>query len=341
MRTVAEFCISAGVGLTECRAPPIFTETSTKDAPAIIQAGPVAPDERIQLIDILRGFALFSILLVNLELFSHPVQQLALGHGDLTALADRLTVWGIQLFANSKFYPIFSFLFGLGFALQIQRAEARGSRFVPIYLRRLLILLLIGLVHAIFFWVGDILVLYAVLGTILLLFRRRSPRTLLVWAAIMLAAPVLLFGALSGLILLAQLSPDGAAEIAKEFAESEAGLRTAAAQASHIYATGSFGEITAQRISDLGFTYSFAIFLALNAFAMFLLGLYAGRRGIFQEIPAHRALFRRILWWGLAFGVSSQLAYVALSEGASQFEPTLGSFVANVLHSIGWAGAGA
>ena len=68
---------------------------------------------------------------------------------------------------------------------------------------------------------------------------------------------------------------------------------------------------------------------------MFLLGLYAGRRGIFQEIPAHRALFRRILWWGLAFGVSSQLAYVALSEGASQFEPTLGSFVANVLHSIG------
>lgn len=179
MRTVAESCISAGVGLTESRAPPIFTETSTKDAPAIIQAGPVAPDERIQLIDILRGFALFGILLVNLELFSYPVQQLLLGSGELMTPADRLAAWGIQVLAESKFYPIFAFLIGLGFALQVQRSETRGTHFVPLYLRRLLVLFLIGLAHAALIWVGDILVLYAVLGAILLLYRNHSPSALL------------------------------------------------------------------------------------------------------------------------------------------------------------------
>ena len=171
------------------------------------RVGPVARTERIQVIDILRGFALFGILLVNMELFSHPFQQIMLGYDELTSLADRLAVWGIELLAEAKFYPIFSFLFGLGFALQIQRAEQRGTRFVPFYLRRLFILLLIGLAHAIFIWVGDILVLYAFLGAILLLFfRRRSSRTLLIWAGIMLAVSTIIIGVLLGLALLAQLN---------------------------------------------------------------------------------------------------------------------------------------
>ena len=137
------------------------------------RVGPVARTERIQVIDILRGFALFGILLVNMELFSHPVQQAIFGLKEWTTLADRLAVWGIRFLAEGKFYSLFSFLFGLGFALQILRAEERGTRFVPFYLRRLLILLLIGLAHGIFLWTGDILVLYAILGALLLLFFRR------------------------------------------------------------------------------------------------------------------------------------------------------------------------
>ena len=303
-------------------------------APAPV--GPVTRAARIDVIDILRGFALFGILLVNMELFSYPFQQVLLGYDELTSLADRLAVWGIELLAETKFYPIFSFLFGLGFALQIQRAEQRGTRFVPFYLRRLFILLLIGLAHAVFIWVGDILVLYALLGAILLLFfRSRAPRTLLIWAGVMLAVSAIIIGGLSGLALLVQLAPEGAAQMEKQFAESEAELRRAAAQAREIYAAGSFGEITAQRLRDLGQAYSLAVFLGFNAFAMFLLGLYAGRRGVFRDIVAHAPLFRKILWWALPIGFGSQVVFVVLSEGSSQLQPTVGSLVAGVAQTLG------
>lgn len=309
-------------------------EQSENAAPP--RVSPVAQTERIQVIDILRGFALFGILLVNMELFSHPVQQTMLGHEELTSFVDRLAVWGIELLAETKFYPIFSFLFGLGFALQILRAEQRGTRFVPFYLRRLFILLLIGLAHATLIWVGDILVLYAVLGTILLLFfRRRAPRTLLIWAGIMLVASTLIVGGLSGLALLAQLTPESAAETNRVLAETQAELREAAAQAQEAYATGSFAEVTAQRLRDLNQAYSLVIFLGFNAFAMFLLGLYAGRRGIFRDIAAHVPLFRKILWWGLPIGLGSQVVFVVLSEGSNQLDPTMRSLVAGVMQFAG------
>ncbi|MYB76273.1 MAG: DUF418 domain-containing protein [Chloroflexi bacterium] len=304
--------------------------------PAVERGGPVPLSERIPSIDILRGFALFGILLVNMHLFGFPAQELLVGSEESGPLLDRIAAWGIQVFAESKFYPIFSFLFGLGFALQIQRAEARGTRFVPFYLRRLFILLLIGVAHAVFIWVGDILVLYALLGAILLLFfRKRSPRTLLVWTGVFLAVSVLLPVGLSGLALLAKLTPAGAAEVSASFAESEAGLRAEAAQATLVYTTGSFAEITLQRLSDLRLMYSVAIFLAFNAFAMFLLGLYVGRRGIFRNISAHVPLLKKIFWWGFALGASSNLAYAIVNGGSEFALPTRMDLLADSVRTIG------
>ena len=136
---------------------------------------PVEAKERIQTLDILRGFALFGILWMNIffnwegrTTFQHAVRQLG------------------QLLADGKFYTLYSFLFGLGFSVQLLRAQARGARIVPVYLRRLFVLLLIGLAHHVFLWNGDILRLYAVMGVYLLLVRGRSLRTLLVLAALCL-----------------------------------------------------------------------------------------------------------------------------------------------------------
>ena len=308
----------------------------TVDRPSVERVEPVALSERIQTIDILRGCALFGILLVNMHLFSHPVQELLIGYGEAGPLLDRVAALGIQVFAESKFYPIFSFLFGLGFALQLQRAEARGTPFLPLYARRLSILLLIGLAHAVFVWVGDILVLYAVLGAVLLLFyRQRSPRTLLMWAGVFLSMAVLLPAGLSGLAMLAKLTPAGAAEVSASFAASDAGLRAEAAQAAIIYATGSFVEITAQRLSDLRLMYSVAIFLAFNALAMFLLGLYAGRRGIFRAIPAHAPLLKKIFWWGCALGLSSGIAHAMVSHGPEFALPTWLDVLADAARTLG------
>ncbi|MFB3139997.1 MAG: hypothetical protein ACE1Z1_02290, partial [Candidatus Acidiferrales bacterium] len=96
----------------------------------------------------LRGFAIFGILFFNMSFFSAPLylQQAGLEWGSGTA--DRVMEVLIRFFVQGKFYSLFSFLFGLGFALQMMRAEARGVRFVSLYRRRLLALLLIGLVHA-------------------------------------------------------------------------------------------------------------------------------------------------------------------------------------------------
>ena len=144
---------------------------------------PVLCQERIETIDILRGVAILGILIVNMGLFSQP-------EGLPAGATDRL----IYFLAQEKFKALFSFLFGLGLAVQLMRAEERGAQFLPLYARRLGVLFLIGIVHFLLVWDGDILHDYALLGFVLLLFRFSSPRTLVASAAVLLAIPLLLFG---------------------------------------------------------------------------------------------------------------------------------------------------
>ena len=138
--------------------------------------GPVLGQERIEAIDILRGVAILGILIVNMCRFSLPEDLPA--HQLWPNLVDRTVEKLILFFAEEKFVTLFSFLFGLGLAVQMMRVEARGARFLPLYLRRLCVLLLIGVAHFLLLWAGDILHTYALDGFILLFFRRRSLKTL-------------------------------------------------------------------------------------------------------------------------------------------------------------------
>ena len=151
---------------------------------------PTAPGERIDLLDALRGFALIGILAVNVRYFSTPtylaVSGGSWGAGPMDHTVDVLT----HFFVEGKFYSLFSFLFGVGFALQMARTRLRGTAFVPFYTRRLFILLLIGMVHTYFLWFGDILVAYAVLGFVLLVLRNRSDKTILATSAVCIVFPV-------------------------------------------------------------------------------------------------------------------------------------------------------
>ena len=137
--------------------------------------GPIRGQERIEAIDILRGVAILGILLVNMALFSLPEGLSAhqLWPDAVDGMVERL----ILFVAQEKFKTLFSFLFGVGLAVQMMRADARGVRFVPLYARRLGILFLIGVAHYLLLWDGDILHEYAEDGFVLLLFRRRSLRT--------------------------------------------------------------------------------------------------------------------------------------------------------------------
>lgn len=286
-------------------------------------AVPIAPSQRVAAIDMLRGFAIFGILLVNMALFTNSFYAQIIGLGAPTGMLDQLARWGVAFFAEGKFYSIFAFLFGLGLAIQQRRFAAAGRPFVPFYLRRLGVLLLIGMVHAYLFWVGDILILYALLGTVLLLlFRNRRPRTLLIWAGIALLIPLALNAALFGLLALARLAPDSAALIDRALAEQTEQYRAIAAAADQIYASGSFAEITRQRVRDMNFVYGTWPFIAFNVLAMLLLGLAAGRWQIFEHIAERLPLIRRIWLWGLIVGVLGNLLYVVAGESAQRSVPS-------------------
>jgi len=307
---------------------------SEPSAPPLL--APVQQAERIQIIDILRGFALFGILVVNMAIFSRPFQSILFAADPATPWYDRAAEWLIHFLAEGKFYALFSMLFGLGMVLLMERIQGRGGRFVPLYVRRLLALLLIGVVHAFLIWPGDILIMYALLGFPLILFRKARPRTLLIWAVILLAIPLLFTAAGTGLVELGRAFPEGAEQIELSFAQVEAGYLADVARANRVYPSGSFLEITAQRIYDyrsMGLT-SFLV-LGFNVLAMFLIGVWFGKRRKFQDLEANRPFFRKLLVWGLIVGLAGNAIYATLILTSPRFEPTGSLLVATVAQAIG------
>jgi len=157
--------------------------------------GPVTPRERIATLDVLQGIALLGVVIANVWLlFSGAWFTFPGVLDELRVLSlDAVEFHGIGLFVSGKAISTFSFLFGLGFAIQMLRAADRGVTIAPVYRRRLTVLPLFGLAHAMLLWYGDILIIYALLGFLLLAFQKRADRTLLVWAGVfMIAIPLAL-----------------------------------------------------------------------------------------------------------------------------------------------------
>ncbi|MEJ0087530.1 MAG: DUF418 domain-containing protein [Pseudomonadota bacterium] len=143
---------------------------------------PVSAAERVEALDVLRGVALFGVFLMNFEgfaganLMATESQLLALPSAGFDFALGSVFDWLVRDKANT----VFAFLFGLGFYLQMTRLEARGADAQSLYRRRLTVLLIIGVLHLVFFWNWDILHLYALAGFFLLAFRRMSDRALVV-----------------------------------------------------------------------------------------------------------------------------------------------------------------
>jgi uncharacterized protein len=139
----------------------------------------VAAEERIASVDVLRGAAVLGILVMNIYAYALPfgVYFNPLKGGG-TSVLDTGTWWFTHLLFEMKFMTLFSALFGAGLVLLAERAEARGAKAGGTYYRRLMWLLVIGLIHSYLLWWGDILVWYSLCGLILFPLRRFSPRVL-------------------------------------------------------------------------------------------------------------------------------------------------------------------
>ncbi|NJL04220.1 MAG: DUF418 domain-containing protein [Chloroflexaceae bacterium] len=246
-------------------------------------------EERITALDTLRGFAIFGILVVNILLFGTPYDVY---DGVWTQPLDLVAAGFMLAFAEGKFYPVFSFLFGLGFMLQMDSAARRGTNFVPFFIRRMLILFGFGLVHALLFSHFDILAVYALLGLVLLALRNAPNPVLLGLALFSLALPF-------GVRLLGGL--DYAALGFTGYSDAE---RLA------IYQQGSFASIFVARLTDLAEYYLSVIEVSAGKiFAMFLLGAWVGRQGYLQYPTQHRRLLLVVLWGGAIIGISGGLIY--------------------------------
>ena len=122
---------------------------------------PVSPAERIQSLDVIRGFALFGIFLMNVEFFNRATNEIGQGMQLGLTGVDWFASWFVNYFVLGKFWTIFSLLFGMGFAIMLSRAEQAQRAFLGPYLRRILALATFGAAHFIFIWAGDILFSYA------------------------------------------------------------------------------------------------------------------------------------------------------------------------------------
>lgn len=138
------------------------TLSSTAEQIIAPVAAPVEVQDRIAILDVIRGFALIGIFLMNIEFFNRSVGELSDGMPVGLTGVNWLASYFVAYFVAGKFWTIFSLLFGMGFALMLMRAEEKGQDFFKPYFRRLLALATFGVLHYIFIWPGDILFSYAI-----------------------------------------------------------------------------------------------------------------------------------------------------------------------------------
>ena len=167
---------------------------------------PLDKNKRVDALDVLRGLALVGILLMNIEWFNRAIISLGAHDTTLTGV-DHAVGWLIRCFVEGKFYKLFALIFGMGFAVMLLRAKEVGRPFGAWFVRRMIVLFLIGLAHMIFLWGGDILHDYAIAGLLLLAWvsynKTKTPRYYLKLALMWLAIPIFLIsfgGSIFGMI---------------------------------------------------------------------------------------------------------------------------------------------
>ncbi|KPL12796.1 MAG: hypothetical protein AMS26_16285 [Bacteroides sp. SM23_62] len=166
----------------------------TEKPPSPTGLSPVQAADRIESLDVLRGFAVLGILIMNIQSFSmiRAAYINPAAYGDLTCINKWVWIIG-QVLANAKFMTIFSALFGAGILLFWEKARSAGKRAGHLHYRRILWLLIIGLIHAYFFWYGDILVGYALCGIMVFIFRKARPGWLLFLGFCSMLVPFLIY----------------------------------------------------------------------------------------------------------------------------------------------------
>ncbi|HEX5741913.1 MAG TPA: DUF418 domain-containing protein [Pilimelia sp.] len=278
-------------------------EVPSADGTAAEPPAPRAPGVgRIPVVDALRGFALFGILVVNITYFASAYHGTGLEDPPWDSTVDRGARYLVAVLFETKFYLLFSFLFGYSFTLQLDSAARTDARFGPRFLRRLAALFALGLVHAVFLFPGDILTTYACLGLILYAARRTRPATAVRAALVLLAVTCLAY------LLLA------AAQWAAGGGGVDAGVLAAQARQATEALRGSPASVVAANLAQLPDVLLLLVFFqAPTALAGFLIGLAAGKRRLLADLRGRGPALRRLQQFGLPVGLIGGVVYAHAS----------------------------
>ncbi len=270
---------------------------------------PVQQKERVEILDLLRGFALLGILMVNMPLMNAPFLTEMGAFALWTDSANQQASWIIDFFFTGKFYTLFSMLFGMGFYFFMKKANEAGNAVLGLFRRRLGWLLVIGVLHVVLLWYGDILVFYALFGFLMILFRKKSNKSLIIWAICILLIPIVLSTLMVLIFKLALSIPEAAMEIESSFQASAAQMKQLFGRAIEVYSTGSFSEIVKMRLREYGNILGGIFFFFPNVLAMFLVGMVLARKKVFEDLEANKPFFRKLLLYSLPVALAGNWLY--------------------------------
>ena len=284
---------------------------------------PVKTSERFIILDALRGFALLGICMANFPEFSlYTFLSPEAAASMPTAVQDKITRYLLYIFVDGKFYTLFSLLFGIGFSIIIRNAERKGVNGFRIFYRRMGMLMLFGLLHLMFIWSGDILLLYALLGMLLPLFRQMPDKKLLGWALFFLILPI-------GVDLVCEITRTN---LALPF------IRLQETYCAEYGINGTNFAYWLHDAEDYGTVFQFLVqgacvrmqeFIIGNRYfkvlGLFLVGFYIGRNRIYADLEGRKNLLVKVCRLGLIIGLPCSLLYAWSSMGGHPLSDTLHS----------------
>ena len=268
------------------------------------QSQPIDLKNRIHTLDLLRGFAVLGILIMNITSFS----QISIAYmnpkigGGLEGYNQYFHAFN-YIFADTRFMSIFSILFGAGVVLFTQRIEAKGKRVNALHYKRMFWLLIFGLIHAYFIWAGDILVTYAICGILVFFFRKKSIQKLFILAVILFLVPISFnFMTYYGM---------PAVELESTFAFFDPSAEEIASQTKAM--RGSYLKQMPLRVDDAIQiqTIGFIIEMFWRSCAMMFLGMILYRKGILSAEKS-TVYYKKFMWVGFIPGLI--LSGIGLSQ---------------------------
>jgi len=299
------------------------------DQPGLEPISSVRPDERVVTLDVIRGFALFGILVMNMPAFSASFYAGWSGIDLWPGEWNRFALHVRDVLFDGKFNSMFSFLFAVGFTIQLERLERHGAaESIAIYTRRLVALFAFGIAHAILLWSGDVLHMYALLGFVLLAMRRWPDRTVV--------AVIVLCFAYPAIVAVARVAWHWTPDIAEliDFARARQASNDLA------YGTGSYTDVVVENAQELYHLYTAELVRGQVAsfyvmmLATTLLGLLVGRHRLIQRAAEFRGFLPLLQVLFFVLGISAGLFFTLKVDETSPFNPSVLGVLVGMSYAI-------